>query len=65
MLESVTGRLVYKERIANTKGYLTGLKDDVLGIKGHGAVQVVEDIARRTWNLGKSFGASNRKLLGL
>lgn len=65
MLESVTDRLVYKQRIANTKGYLTGLKDDVLGVKSHGVVQVVEDIGRRTWNLGKSFGTSNRKLLGM
>lgn len=65
MLESVQGRLVYKERIANTKGYVTGLKDDVLGLKSHGAVQVAEDIVRRTVSLGKSFGMSNRKLLGL
>lgn len=65
MLESVTGRLVYKDRIANTKGYVYGLKDDILGIKGNSAAQVVEDVVKRTWGLGKSFGQSNRKLLGL
>lgn len=65
MLESVKGRLVYEDRIANTKGYLMGVKDDVVSIKGHSAVQVVENLVRRTWGLGKSFGDSNRKLLGL
>lgn len=65
MLESVQGRLVYKDRIANTKGYLTGMKDDVVGIKGYGVVQLVENVGKRTIGLGKSFGMSNRKLLGL
>lgn len=51
-LESITGRLVYKDRIDNVKSAVTGT------FKNDSALAAVIQ-------LGQGFGRNNRKLVGL